>query len=126
MNEQQRHNTETYLVPVLEAKIAKNEPEEVLNSFLQPCETHGCVAGDVGIKMFYDHVDLGALDLSSYDPCRFTPIDIAVRTVYAHFEELIGFTEYFNYDEFDIFGSSENGTLQDRLDYVNSRLEANS
>ena len=123
MNKQQRYNTETYLVPVIEDKIAKNEPEWVLDSLLQPCETHGCVAGDVGLKMFYDHADLGALELRPLDVHHLTPINMTVRTIFGNFEQLFGFTEDFNDLEFDVFGCSESGTLQQRLDYVNSQLD---
>ena len=125
MNEQQRHYTETYLVPVIEAKIAKNEPEWVLDSLLQPCSTHGCVAGDVGLRMLADGVQLGSLMLldNFLDNTATSYSDRFVGSVYGCFEELFGFTEYFDNKEFDVFGDSESGTLQQRLDYVNSQLE---
>ena len=123
MNEQQRYNTETYLVPVLEAKIAKNEPEWVLDTFLQPCGTYGCVAGDVAIKMNRDGVTLvGKPHGGTWTLGIYSDLEIYTRTLSDCFSQTFGFTESFS-DLGEVFGHSCWGTLQQRLDYVNSQLE---
>ena len=124
MNEQQRHNTETYLVPVLEAKIAKNEPEWVLDSYLQPCGTYGCVGGDVAIRMHRDDVDIvGKPYGGSWTHEIYSDLEIYTWALSDCFEQTFGFTALFESGIGDVFGVSCQGTLQERLGYVNLQLE---
>ena len=100
---------------VIEAKKAKNEPPSVLNSWVQPCGTYGCVGGDTFIAMYpeytgdYDGIGYGANRLS------------------LNFEHIFGFSPWFNDDGklSHVFGASDDATLQQRLDYVESQLALN-
>lgn len=47
MDKQQLENTHN-LPAIIDAKIAENEPSEVLDDWVQPCGTYGCVLGDSG------------------------------------------------------------------------------
>lgn len=126
MNDEQRHYTETYLVQVLEDKIAKNEPEWVLDSYLQPCETYGCVAGDAAIRMQGDGVEIPNLFGGPWFDIKNSELEVYSWSLSDCFDEIFGFTKFFNDGESSVFGESFQGSLQHRLDYVNSQLEANS
>ena len=126
MNDEQRHNIEAYLVPVLEDKIAKNEPKEVLDSYLQPCETYGCVAGDVAIRMQGNGVEIPNLFGGPWFDIKNSELKVYAWSLSDCFDEIFGFTRFFNDGEYSVFGESFQGSLQHRLDYVNSQLEANS
>lgn len=50
MNKEQYENT-LVLKSVIEDKIAKNEPPELLNKYFQPCGTYGCILGDTFLRL---------------------------------------------------------------------------
>ena len=134
MNEEQKKNTEI-LIQVLEEKIKKNEPEEILDSWFQPCGTHGCVAGHYVLERTgYKKVTLkgGTYMVSPKDPSY----DLMKEIIHG-FESHFGFSEYFytdnsqTYEDFlfsnhsvlNVIGPSYSGTLQERLTYVKKKYK---
>ena len=99
----------------IKAKIDKNEPLCVLNSWVQPCGTYGCVGGDTFIAMNSDFV--GDIDAIAYGS----------ESLAFNFEDTFGFSGRFEVDgrTFHVFGARDSGTLQQRLDYVESQLDLN-
>lgn len=112
MNIQQLVNT-CKLLSIVEAKIDKDEPEEVLDSWIQPCGTVGCVLGDY---MMAKHPKAVAKELRNL--CEhvdfmhefgFDPTDYNTEAT---------FLEYVK-----ISGDSTQGTLKQRRSYIKSVLE---
>ena len=112
MNKSQYENTKI-IEKVLINKIAKNEPEHILDSWVQPCGTHGCVAGDSAIEM---------LNVNLATP---TMIEGFCQTLNDNFYNFFGFNSVTRIKSrrLDVFGSSGEGTLQERLDYVQTQLK---
>lgn len=119
MNSEQIKNTKN-LIAILEAKIAKNEPEYILNTMFQPCGTYGCVGGDYII----DYIGHEINDKSDLD----SDIQALRYELFLDFKNHFGFKGYKRVGEtvVVVFGFANDGTLQQRLDYVKSQLELNT
>ena len=124
MNQTQYENS-MLLRQVILDKISKNEPEEVLDHWSSPCGTYGCVAGDFVIKSQYEGYDID-------DPNR-DDLSIASNRLDDKFHSYFGFSEdfYSSLDELGepeckyVFGCRYSGTLQERLEYVESQIIEN-
>lgn len=108
MNKEQYENT-LVLKSVIEDKIAKDEAEFVLNEWFQPCGTYGCVAGDTFLKMF------NLKDIYSSDWNTFS--DFSTNS---DFKDRFGFSMIAG--DLNVFGTRIDGTLEERLDYINFKL----
>ena len=99
----------------IKAKIDKDEPAHPLNSWCQPCGNYGCVAGDTVIAMYPECS--GDCDAVMYGANRLS----------SNFEHHFGFepTFFVGNKLCGAFSSEDYGTLQQRLDYVESQLALN-
>ena len=99
----------------IKAKIDKNEPAHVLDTWCQPCGTYGCIGGDTFIAIYPEYI--GDYDAIGYGANRLS----------LNFEHIFGFSSQFEAEgnTCDVFGDSDAGTLQQRLDYVESQLALN-
>jgi hypothetical protein len=127
MNTEQRRNTKI-LIQVLEDMIEENLGERVLDSWLQPCGSHGCVAGNTALKLGV----LGVFRTEEGGSKEQDAVEVFANDFYNHFGFLSGVNEVDAVDadeylqgllQLDVFGVSGQGTLQERLDYVTTQLE---
>ena len=121
MNNEQKQNT-LILKKVLEDKIAKKEDPLILDSWIQPCGTFGCVAGDTYISIF---------GMDSGSKYFLSDLMFNISSMATNYFEVFGIDRFFIYQDdldpeyiqqLDVFGTSVSGTLQQRLDYVNEQL----
>ena len=122
MNKEQIGNTKL-LIEVLQDKIAKNEPAEVLNKWFQPCGTYGCVAGDYFLRRY----NLTSVKLFNRRGLKDKKLAVLFLQIQLQFFDHFGFycnSSPFEDPHIDVFGPASNGTLQERLDHVTKQLEA--
>lgn len=97
------------LMAIIQNKIDQGHPIHYLDSYSKPCGTVGCVLGDFIISRQYEPFRNGFEVIDACD--HFLAADSDVN-----FFGLEGF-EYAK-----LFGSSENGTYQDRKDYLQAHI----
>jgi hypothetical protein len=117
------------LLGVLESM--KDVPEEQLNSWFQPCGTHGCVAGEYFLKIpGMDKVEVtdgGAIALTSnqfYLVSYFEELINYPEREFGHTLELT-FEDDGEWHHVNVFGTSYEGTIPQRIKAV-KHLIANS
>jgi hypothetical protein len=119
------------LLGVLESM--KDVPEEQLDSWFQPCGTHGCVAGEYFLKQGLDKVEVSLYNVGPayyYKP-KLSNLEDSFEELINHPEREFGHTLELSFEDdgewhyVNVFGTSYEGTIPQRIKVV-KHLIANS
>lgn len=129
MTPKQRQNT-INLLSIIKNKIDNGDRWNLLDAWVQPCGTVGCVLGDYVLTYEEDLIQ------ELLDSGERSTSESAISMICNHypFYEEFGFDPVFKRKEDkdekwslptgNVIGDSSEGTLQERYDYVKSVLEA--
>ena len=142
MTPQQLENSK-FLLKIIKEKIDRNEPRELLDQWIQPCGTKGCVLGDYVIQSVKQKRNVTFMEPPSDNQQRIATgikreglifIGAAIHNLHGEFEEHFGFNRFFKIPkkvgdtsskslEGNVIGWRGTGSLEARYKYVSDIID---